>query len=88
MTPDEVLTAARSINQVEEIGTWFPSDGTKPVYLHLGNVDPEGHNKDAGRLLLRLDRKELEVVITALLDHHEGILAKLGVRVVEPNIAG
>ena len=39
MTPDAVLQAAYSINQLEEVGTWFPTDGNQ-VYLALTSADP------------------------------------------------
>lgn len=79
MTPEAVLKAAKSIDHIDEIGTWFPRGDR--TFLTLSETDPEGPNRDAGRLFLRLTPEELDVVIGGLLAHHEGILKRLGVAV-------
>ncbi|WP_145960514.1 hypothetical protein [Novosphingobium meiothermophilum] len=86
MTPDQVLTAAKSIGQIDEIGTWAP-DAEKPTYLVLTSADPEGNGIDKNRMFLRLSRTEINIVVTALLSHHEKILTDLGVAVDDPHTA-
>lgn len=87
MTPDNVLKAAYSIRQLDEVGTWFP---TKPelVYLTLSSADPYGPVRDNNRMFLRLDKDEQNAVVTALLSLHEKRLAAAGVTVEEPPLEG
>lgn len=79
MRPEDVLTAAQSINQLEEIGSWAP-DTSKPTYLVLSAADPSGSVRDPHRLFLRLTRPEIDTVVHALLAYHERRLELLGVK--------